>query len=320
MMAYEVSVLKDKEMKQKQKSIEEELQQGYNETNELKGYVFITRSDGNLKVLVHSTSHLTRAVDLLGYLQDKICVFVAFQITGQMDSADNIASCCVAEGKAREEGDLAEQIKEALMHYDDETIVIDAGTFFERDKDQIIQWKQYKKVNLPRCYVSLSDLKAGLKLQDSDGILLKTLENESGIVLKGEDTIIMIGTKGEPYDMPMDKFNELYEGELERQQEIKRESICSSYEMEPKAIVLKNDREINLMDYAAVCRSKKRNEVYACLVDKNIKVFSTRIAGTNQYYYGNGEREPVYLTVDKETPTSVHIVNRDAFEKSYEVL
>lgn len=78
MMAYEVSVLKDKEMKQKQKSIEEELQQGYNETNELKGYVFITRSDGNLKVLVHSTSHLTRAVDLLGYLQDKICVFVAF--------------------------------------------------------------------------------------------------------------------------------------------------------------------------------------------------------------------------------------------------
>ena len=43
MMAYEVSVLKDKEMKQKQKSIEEELQQGYNETNELKGYVFITQ-------------------------------------------------------------------------------------------------------------------------------------------------------------------------------------------------------------------------------------------------------------------------------------
>ena len=32
MMAYEVSVLKDKEMKQKQKSIEEELRQGYNET------------------------------------------------------------------------------------------------------------------------------------------------------------------------------------------------------------------------------------------------------------------------------------------------
>ena len=135
-------------------------------------------------------------------------------------------------------------------------------------------------------------------------------------MLKSEDTIIMIGTKGEPYDMPKDKFNQLYEGELE----INRESICSSYEMEPKAIVLKNDREINLMDYAAVCRSKKRNEVYACLVDKNIKVFSTRIAGTNQYYYGNGEKEPVYLTVDKETPTSVHIVNRDAFEKSYEVL
>ena len=41
---------------------------------------------------------------------------------------------------------------------------------------------------------------------------------------------------------------------------------------------------------------------------------------SGQYYYGNGEKEPVYLTVDKETPTSVHIVNRDAFEKSYEVL
>ncbi len=90
MMAYEVSALKDKEMKQKQKCIEEELRQGYNETKELKGYVFITQSDGNLKVLVYSTSHLTRAVDLLGYLQDKTCVFAAFQITGQMDSADNI--------------------------------------------------------------------------------------------------------------------------------------------------------------------------------------------------------------------------------------
>lgn len=52
MMAYEVSALKDKEMKQKQKCIEEELRQGYNETKELKGYVFITQSDGNLNGVV----------------------------------------------------------------------------------------------------------------------------------------------------------------------------------------------------------------------------------------------------------------------------
>ena len=55
-------------------------------------------------------------------------------------------------------------------------------------------------------------------------------------------------------------------------------------------------------------------------MSKNVKVFSTRVSGTNQYYFGNGEKKPFYLTVDKDTPTSVHVVDQEVFEKSYELV
>ena len=329
-MNYKVTILDNlDELKQEKKCIQNQLQKGFVDKKkdfQVLGYkIFMVTDDDKLNVLLYSTSCFTRASDLLRYLSEKESLFSSLEIKEEENSVDNVASYCMAEGKkngtTETGGVYIKQIEAAIMLYEKSTVVIDARTFFEEQKDEILKWDQYMKVNLPRCYVSMSELNECLGLQNSDSMLLRTLENESGVVLKTDkDVIIMIGANGEPYDMPVEKFNELYETVNSEEQETGINVVKSGYEMEPIAILMSSGKEISLIDYAVLCQSKKRNEVYACLVKKNVKVFSARITGTNQYYYGNGEQESFYLTVDKDAQTSIHIVNRDVFEKSYELV
>lgn len=235
--------------------------------------------------------------------------------------------CVVTRGNSEIESDdyidqttLVNQIKQVIVEYDTSTEIIDARTFYEEQKDNILTWSQFRKVNLPRCFVSVKFLKKRLNLDESTCIVIKTLENNSGITIKAsDDKVIMIGVNGECYDMPGEKFDELYQIVDPDVKIIELSKNASTYEMQPKAFI-QGKSEVDLLDFASVCKSRKTNMVYACKKSKNVKVFSTRISGTNQYYYGNGEKKPFYLTVDKDSPTSVHVVDREVFEKSYELV
>lgn len=119
----------------------------------------------------------------------------------------------------------------------------------------------YNKKSILRCYVNVSDIKKDYGLADEDVITLKTLENESGVALKaGGNDIIMIGSKGEPYNMPKMKFQELY-------QEVAKGNLAAEvsdeYEYVPNAFINGSEKAVDLLKYAYVCTSKKKNVVYA---------------------------------------------------------
>lgn len=284
-------------------------------------FIVIGKKSG---VMIQSVNYLTRANDLMNYLSDKISFFLNFEKVGEQTGEDNIGSYCLYEGNVYndyiDQTALVNQIKQVIVEYDASTEIIDARTFFEEQKDNILTWNQFRKVNHPRCFVSVEVLKEKLKLDESVCIVIKTLENNSGITIKAsDDKVIMIGVNGECYDMPEEKFDELYQIVDSDVKKIELSKNASTYEMQPKAFI-QGESEVDLLDFADVCKSRKTNTIYACLMSRNVKVFSTRISGTNQYYLGNGEQAPFYLTVDKDSTTSVHVVNKDVFEKTYELV
>ena len=284
-------------------------------------FIVIGKKSG---VMIQSVNYLTRANDLMNYLSDKISIFSTFEKVDEQTGEDNIESCCLYEGNVYNDyinqNALVNQIKQVIVEYDASTEIIDARTFFEEQKDNIFTWNQYRKVNHPRCFASVEVLKEKFKLDESACIVIKTLENNSGITIKAsDDKVIMIGVNGECYDMPGEKFDELYQIVDPDVKKIELSKNASTYEMQPKAFI-QGESEVDLLDFADVCKSRKTNTIYACLMSRNVKVFSTRISGTNQYYLGNGEQAPFYLTVDKDSTTSVHVVNKDVFEKTYELV
>jgi len=324
----EVTILENYELfLEKERWIQNELKKCIEEKYEKKlfqYYIFLYIDKDETRILLYSDDYKTRAVDLMNYLCDKIEVFSDFLIFREQNSVDNIGSYCIYKGRLENllfnDATLIEQLECLVNDYSENIEIIEAKSFYEEQKDNIVMWNQYRKINVPRCFVSVESLKRKLRLKDSDCILIKTLENDSGISIKAsENKIIMIGVNGESYDMPVVKFDELYKTVNPETCELKVSKISSSYKMQPKAVIQELE-EVDLLEFAEICQSRKTNTVYACMMRKNVKVFSTRISGTNQYYYGNGEKKPFYLTVDKDSPASVHVVDQEVFERSYELV
>lgn len=328
MVKCEVSILANIDLFfEKERWIEKKLKrniEGKSERKWFQYHIYLYIDKNETGILLYSEDYKTRAVDLMNYLCDRIDVFSNFIIIREQNSVDNICSYCMYKGRFENflynDARLIEQLESLVKEYNKSTEIIDAKSFYEEQKDSILIWNQYKKIDVPRCFVSVESLRRKLSLKDSDCIIIKTLENDSGISISAsENKVIMIGVNGESYDMPDEKFDELYKIVNPEVCELTVSRISSSYEMQPRAVI-QGLEEVNLLNFAEICQSRKTNTVYACKKRENVKVFSTRISGTNQYYYGNGEKKPFYLTVDKDSPTSVHVVDQEVFEKSYELV
>lgn len=284
--------------------------------------IIIGQIKKNKYVFLLSTTYMTRAGDLFRYLDKHL---LHFEIENFEEGTDRMKVSSwyftiLNEESGKEMNEpLKIDIEKTIDEYVASATVIDGRTYYQSNADEIRQLPLYNKKSILRCYVNVSDIKKDYGLADEDVITLKTLENESGVALKaGGNDIIMIGSKGEPYNMPKMKFQELY-------QEVAKGNLAAEvsdeYEYVPNAFINGSEKAVDLLKYAYVCTSKKKNVVYAKKVTDGIyKVFSARIAGTNQYYYGVADERPFYLTVDKDDITSVHIIDADAFAKSYEMV
>lgn len=269
---------------------------------------------------MYSATYMTRAGDLFRYLAMKLSQFNKGNLEEGTDTK-KVSSWCFALFNEMSGIKINEQLKvhieDIITKYLKEVVIIDGNTYYQSHVNEIDKLPMYQKKSICRCYVKVRDLKEYYGLEDDDEILLRTLENKSGVLLKaGSNDIIMIGSNGEPYNMRLDKFRELYQdgsgGMLIKE-------VACAYDCLPDAAIYGSEQMINLLEHANLCTSKKINIVHAKKVQSGIyKVFSARIAGTNEYYYGIADERPFYLTLDKDNPTSVHIVDATSFVKSYE--
>lgn len=282
--------------------------------------LFIDNYKKTLILKIYSSTKYTRAGDLLRYLMGNLSIFSDGEIINEENDDKNICSWCLAKVKFINEFEFLPNMKKEIEYfankYDTDTKIIDARKYFLENHTEIEKWTCYKKKNILRSYVELNKIKKALKLKEDEEIILKTFENESGIALKvTENKLIMVGTSGETYILELEKFNKLY-----RSIEVSIDEVVKDYKIIPEAVLKKNNKEFSLIEYMKICEPKKLNRVYAKGIDSGIyKIFSKYAIDTNNYYYGIGNLEEFYITVDIDEPTSVHIVRKQQFEQSYEL-
>lgn len=172
------------------------------------------------------------------------------------------------------------------------------------DDEYVKSMRKYKKKNTPWAFVKTTDI-----LPRGEKFKIKMLENETEVELVANDnTYIMIGIKGEIYNITADKFEASYTATTEEF------DICGIMPMYlPTVFACVTNKRISLDDKAHVCYPKEQRAIYAKQLEKKTKVFS--IYNNGEYFVGKfGD----YLVVREDDYEDVYIVQKEIFGESYE--
>jgi hypothetical protein len=140
---------------------------------------------------------------------------------------------------------------------------------------------------------------------------IKTLENESGMTLTaGEDAYIMIGCKGEVYDMKRQKFEATYEA-TDKPLDVFEQML----DFIPAVENADTGEYISLDELAHICYPKQGSGIYAKKLTKRTKVFPGE--ERREYYYGHpGD----YMVTRADDFCDSYIIQGDVFEQTYELV
>lgn len=172
------------------------------------------------------------------------------------------------------------------------------------DEDFLSGMSKYKKKKKPWAFVRTTDI-----LPRGEKFRIKMLENESEVELEAnETTYIMIGVKGEVYNISADKFAESYD------QTYEMFDICEITPIYlPSVYSCVTNKRISLDDKAYVCQPKENRVIYAKQLEKKTKLFT--IYNKGEYFVGKvGD----YLVVREDDHEDVYIVQKEIFGETYE--
>lgn len=181
---------------------------------------------------------------------------------------------------------------------------IDAIQYGIEHAEEIRSLPRYVKKQTPWAYVRSTDIvEQGRKLR------IKSLENESGIVMASDpDIYIMIGCRGEVYDMRRDKFEHTYEATEEP-----LDIFTHMLDFLPEAELVPEGSFVSLDGLAHLCYPKKDAGIYARKLSERTKVFPT---GDNEGYYLG--RAGDYMAVRRDDLTDIYVIQEDIFALTYE--
>lgn len=195
---------------------------------------------------------------------------------------------------------FGDYLDERINLYFDTCVVIYARNY-EMDP---LGMKEYVKKKTPRGYVRARDV-----LPVGTPITVRTLEGDANMTVE-EDTVILIGIKGEVYPTTYDKFCNSYEIT-----DIK----YLEYDLMRKPVYLPtvhnrlNNSVIGLSDYAKICIADGGTNIYAKPSDKRLKVFTR----WNEECYYSGKPGD-YIAVRCDDLHDVYIVEKSIFAETYE--
>lgn len=174
-------------------------------------------------------------------------------------------------------------------------------------KDYVIEYdgmKEYVKKDVPRGYVRAAEV-----LPVGTPITVRTLEGDADMVVE-EDTIIMIGIKGEVYPATYEKFINSYEIKDVKYSEY---DLIRKPEYLPTVHNRLDGAVIEITDYAKICIAKGGTHIFAKQSDKRLKIFTQW--NEECYYFGKiGD----YIAVRCDDLHDVYIVEKDIFAETYE--
>lgn len=260
--------------------------------------VVFSELDVGIKYSVRSCSNEVRAEELAEYISrgigsgggrsDKAGGLIQKDLLAELrpdyDESDEIHKHAIA----------TTVLRERLHDYYKDCQIIYAG----KDELDFSLMKRYKKLPLKQGYVFPAEF-----LPVGTPILVRSLEGDTTLNVS-EDTVIMIGVRGEVYASNKTVFHKHYDM-LDDQYSMKLEYF-------PTIKNTKTGEVIPLRRVAKTCVSEGGNTILAMPIYTTTKVF-TKWNGSE---YLKGEPGD-YLAAKENDPDDVYIINKDIFVQTY---
>ncbi|MCQ2521722.1 MAG: hypothetical protein MJ105_05035 [Lachnospiraceae bacterium] len=194
-------------------------------------------------------------------------------------------------------------VQRNLHRYYAECEWISAVEYCKTHKEEVVKRPLYEKKKKPWSFVKSTDI-----VPEGKRFLLKTLENTSGIMIAAEvDKYIMIGCKGEVYDISREKFDKTYMSSTEG-----LDVFHQMMEYIPAAEEEETGEYIPIDEMARLCYPRGGSGIYAIPLANRTKVF--RKESGEDYDLGvPGD----YLAVREDDLEDVYIIKKEVFEMTY---
>ncbi len=261
--------------------------------------LFVSDDDEQYFIKCISKTKKVRALEMLDYVIDD---------SGIEEGNEKIATAKVSKVMLdvylNESGDdgVAAYFEKRITEYFDKTDVIDTG----EKAINTVDMARYRKKQIPWAVVPSTCI-AG---QDSE-IKVKCLENTTGTVINAsDDTYIMIGIKGEVYDIERDKFEASYELSDE-----KLDIFEKMMDFIPSVEIGEEGKSVLIDELAKICYPKNNHYIYAKKLEKRTKVFGS--GGRENYFLGRGGD---YLAVRPDDTKDAYIIKGSIFMDTYEAI
>lgn len=187
-----------------------------------------------------------------------------------------------------------------MKKYFESYLVIHAGKY-NVDLDG---YRKYVKKPVPRGYVIAKDI-----FPIGTPVLIRTLEGDSEMTIE-DNTVIMIGIKGEVYPTTYEKFDRAYEILEYRYTEY---DGIPKPEYLPTVINRIDNTIVEISESARICIADGGTFIYAKPSDRKLKVFTQW--NKDNYYAGN---EGDYIAVRCDDLDDIYIVEKSIFADSYD--
>lgn len=245
----------------------------------------------------------TKEIRALEFLDTLLCEFGlvkgnAEYATGQISSAILQVQLANAE--------IPDAISYFLLKtasYFEDCDYIEAEEYGIRFKEEILSLPRYTKRREGFAYVKSLDIAA-----PKETLRIKTLENKSGMLLSAsEETYIMIGCRGEVYDIKRETFENSYEA-TEEPLDVFEQML----DFIPAVENTDTGAYISLDSLAHICYPKPGAGIYARKLTKRTKIFP---ANSREYFYG---RPGDYIATRSDDLRDSYIIQGEIFKDTYE--
>ncbi len=259
------------------------------------------KSQDEDRLLFLSDTRRVRALEFLDYL---IAEFGLVRGNAECASGQISSAILSVQISGMDLADTMEYFLKMSMSYFEECDWIDAKEYGVNNQGIILDMTKYYKKKIAWAYVQSTDA-----VPSGSQIRIKSLENESGMLMTAsDDRYIMIGCRGEVYDMTAEKFQRTYE--------ISDEPLDIFEQMLdflPAIEKVSDGDYISLDDVAHLCYPKRGAGIYACELKRRTKVFP---AGEDtEYFLG---RPGDYMAIRLDDFTDIYVIQREIFLQTYE--
>lgn len=262
--------------------------------------LFVWKEQEEDRLYFFSDTKRLRALEFLDYLVPEFGL-----VKGDAKGASGRISSVVlkVQMSGMDIEDTLEYFMKMAADYFEECECIEAGEYGKERENEIRLMRLYVKKRIPWAFVETTKLVA-----EGEEICIKSLENESGIIVKAApDVYIMIGCRGEVYDIRRDKFENTYDKTAES-----LDVFEQMLEFLPEAEIVATGEYISLDELAHLCYPKTGVGIYAKELERRTKVFP---AGGEEYYLG---RPGDYMAVRPEDFCDIYVIQRQIFHQTYE--